>query len=185
MFRSIDDFLIDKVFQKISNKFQILTGKTCFSLARYFWLSLAIIYCLFFYLGYERDNPISLYIIFFVFTIWIISFCLYRVSDLLKVEKEIENFELTENTVNIRRLTHFMSRIVITILWTYYLICLSIFLPENIIDTVIGFSLSISWVCSIYFEACTPLPPCKSKVKECIKGFFKIKILSPAKVSSN
>jgi hypothetical protein len=182
MLHRIDDFLMDKVYQKISNKFQVLTGRTCFSLERYRLTGLAIIYTLltFTSFGEVKKYTADGFIIFMV--VILISLLLFKIYESHKEEKLFD--DITKDTLNIKRITLFYSRVVSLINWSLYLIfpILNI-IEREIYDFTISLLLPIFWVSSVYFECCTPLPPCKSKAKEWIKGFFSVLKLSAVKSS--
>ena len=173
-----DLYLLDNVFQKFANKFQIATGKTCFALAKYcyFGMSLSCILIMAYFLEKREYIGSSIFV----------PICLFWINEAYGRHKDDKKFierKDERSYLNFRRLYSWYR------LGQWAIVSITLFPPSitppydirNISTALYGITL----ILAIYFEACTPLPPCRGKVKEWIKSFLSIKRLSPVEVSSN
>lgn len=163
MLKKIDGWLIDKIFQPISNKLQRLTGRDCFSLAK------AILILIFPLLAIGTalsSAHLSIYLMLGLSVLGTIY---------LAIPKLKRKFEHTGcmNPERINGLSRFLR--IINIIVTSRVS----FLVATTNDREWVVVLLIGWanVASLYFLACTPLPPCKSwagklleKLKAAVSG---------------
>lgn len=187
MLYKLDGFLMDKVFQKFSHWFQKLTGKTCFWLTKTCYGSSLLFLVLMGVFNFlVRQEPslvkfnIALDIIF-----WLLVGIIYAsmiISIIRSCDREEKDFfSAKEASVNIRRITLTLPRI------SAFLVCsmvigfmavIILFFARSHIFYPIPVCLSLLFwaiftIFAVYFRCCTPLPLCKSKVKEWQESFKK------------
>jgi len=172
----LDAFLIDKVFQKFAWWFQKLTSRTNFWLARVCFIIAALCYILwiavpFSSLSWLSGLIVSLTVVFYV------TAMLWMVQRLEKWEEIFLKKQGNQPTVNMLRVMGVFIRIM------GLFICLivgsqSILLYQMTewLSFLFGLLFSAIGVAGVYFQSCTPLPPCKSKVREWLQA-FKAKLI--------
>lgn len=153
MFRKIDDFFLQEA-QKFSDSFQRITGKTKFFLEKWSLILFLVILCVQTLLLYaELDS--SLIVIGFLP-------CLLNILMWVPVIRRIETDEaafLEHGTLNFSELHDFYRR--------SFLVLLALSL--ELLHVFIWHSLPHLWIffCGwIYFAACIPRPPSKSKLRQ-------------------
>lgn len=158
----VDDFLIDQVFQKFSDKFQKATGKNCYFLAK----QLHLLGGMFFSLLSIRE----VFSIKFMAVVGVIC-CFYGAYYCHHLEKVPFNGFMNPNR------PWAIKRIILLILYSTTSI-----IAIRHSDLILP-GLSISLLCGAYFGDCTPFPPCQSKIKELFKKAIKavVKIFSQPK----
>lgn len=159
------DALIQSVFQKISDRFTVLTGLTKFKLEK----GALIVYLMSFWVGALSGefNPAAIVTDLFV--------TLTSIPLIYAIGKNEARFLAKGELVrSVWHDTH--MRIFFFLLWVFGIpLCLLLFPQKNdeqfivpaIIATVISF---IVWM---YFSICTPKPPTKSKVRELLEKGLK------------
>lgn len=182
IFELIDNFQLDNIFEPIQQKFQRLTGKNCFFLARMFagvqgalWILIAI---LFFVHNGVEIHPQSYILVgilnfLFVFMLLIQIINITLTMMFLKVIEEDPNKIIKKGLCNPLRLLLFKKRIEkifsLFLNTTFFLILVGlqyIFSKFGICYTLI----LLFRIIEIYFISCTPLPPETSKVKQWLKN---------------
>jgi hypothetical protein len=181
MLRRIDVYLIDRVCQKISNKWHLLTGKNCFWIAKLFnslRFLLAVVFCLMDpakgTLGISNIHPI------YFIPISVIGLAVFCDSIGIKeYEKRCHKNEMFRNE-------NYNSRYICRVFGLMILVISAVgcfILSASTKTFALGaFLFSLSWCLLEYFASCTPLPPAKSKIRQwadAAKGFL-VEILSPA-----
>jgi|GEM_PF-2200358 len=152
--RSIDDFLVDEVFQKISNFLQEHTGKSCFWFAKVCLIPWPISVLIFAATG-RSAAPLGLDM-----GIVLTAVALYFVWD--RMEKKARA-SVHERVVNPMRLFVpmglFRSALLIFAGGQQVLIVIvRISRGESLTVYVPHIVLTLLWICSWYFGSCTPKP---------------------------
>ncbi len=186
---ALDDYLIDKVFEKFARWFQISFGKTNFWLAKVcLWATiiacsqiilLSLIFC--------DSCPAMVFIIFI---------CLVMISSTLSIIRKCEAEEnkfFTQETTTLNRVR--ITQRLVRIFSVYLIIFLSIEAVLFIVFSWNGIDFfgflyllmssiaQYTIIAGVYFYACTPLPLGKSKAKEFIESLKGLKqlIFAPAR----
>src|SRR3989344_6270197 len=157
MLQEIDSFLIDEVFQPLAHKFQRLTGKTNFWLAKWCGIMTAISGISFATaLYYKYETPGLFFLgVAILYAFWMLITIIYA---------EIKDQSIPDHFLNTDRIRYVPDRMVILLL----LLVSSIILPSLFLK-VEGLFLELSIIFgwwSIYFMSCTPLPPGTSKFRK-------------------
>ncbi len=173
----LDFWLLDKIFEPFAKKFQILFGKNCFFLARIFYFLASINCMLFVYIAFFVSKTRQEH--YFMNTFWL----LYSISMLLRslkmAEREEYSPESSEESMNPERLLLRFDRLsngVIIIIFSFGIIA------DNGLEQAIIFLSIIFEQIALYFRSCTPLPPCKGKAWETLKGLLGT--LKPASINT-
>ena len=166
----LDDFLMDK-FQKIAWWFQKLTGRTNFWLARICFIIAALCYILWIGLPFSFLSWFNALVISLVGVLYLAA-VLWLVQRLEKWEKVFLKEQGNQPAVNILRVRGVFLRIMVIF------ICLIvggqsilIYRMTNVASFLFGLLFTAIGVAGVYFQSCTPLPLCKSKVKEWLEAF--------------
>ena len=170
MFERIDCILIDKVFQPISNKFQRLTGRTCFFLAKtFFSLSCGSVIAM---VIFHSNLIITSYFPLFLIMVLLAGILLILLNRKIKKIPSDMDFFLS-GQANLYRIdpAAFMARCANTLVMIFF-IALDIYLYRKMIRVNIYFDvyLVVLWIAH-YLLACTPLPPQKSWVRKLLEKF--------------
>ncbi len=172
----LDAFLIDKVFQKIAWWFQRLTGRTNFWLARICYIVAALCYILWIAVPFSSLSLLSGLIVSLTVAFYVAAM-LWMVRRLEKWEEIFLKNQGDQPTANMLRVLGVFIRIM------GLFICLivgsqSILLYQMTkwLSFLLGGPFVAIGVAGVYFQSCTPLPPCKSKVRECLEE-FKTKLI--------
>ena len=176
----IDEFLRNGV-EAFSHKFQILTGKNCFFLAR---MMLVIAICISFvgiYCSYKDETKfVGLVIACTGYGVIILfsSFLIYSFKIKEKIYMELlkrgfRNPEALDRT----RIINFLSVLYLSISCPFA--CYNI--PAHPVFLIFMPVAMIFVIISLYFISCTPLPPATSKVKQWINSFKEVvsNVLAP------
>lgn len=169
----IDDLLINGV-EAFSHKFQILTGKNCFFLAK---VMLIIAICISFigilYVYKDEEKIAGLTIAFTTFGV-IIVYSFTLIYSYKFVENECIEM-LKRGLKNPARLLSKdrISLIIPALLIIFFSIPAYYNSPAHPVFLIFMPFLVVCIVLSIYFSYCTPLPPGISKVKQWINSFKK------------
>jgi hypothetical protein len=181
-FEKIDNFLLDDIHEPIQQKFQRLTGKNCFFLARIFLETQGILWILivvlFFEYGGVKIQPQSFFLEMMLNLAF--SFIFFREIEIISIKMSILriyetdfNKILKKDLYNPLRLTLFKPRIKkIFYLFLKTTICLILFGQQFIFSKAgVCYILILFFrIIEIYFTSCTPLPPGTSKVRQWIKN---------------
>lgn len=168
----IDDFLIDRIFDPFAKKFQVVTGKSCYFLAQMcFWFcsSICVITAIVSYL-------LGLFTLVESIPIVVVSFLnsllfLKCIDCMKRLQKKLE--DKPSNAIYPSRLEYQFFRLGCVFLVQYNTVMLSI-LWNNKAGFILFSSLSVTllgFVLALYFFACTPLPPGRSKIGEWADNF--------------
>ncbi len=164
----IDDFVIDHIYQKISNKVHYWTGKNNFSLGRgcrYLAIAPALVPII---TGWGA-NFIILWII------WVLVLFIGVLHSVLIIEPKVTS-DLTRGLGNYLRPQECFLRVmclVNTFLTLPSLMSKMIPVYQNLLWPGILFWLFWLFLLSQhYFEACLPLPPCRGRIQEWFSSFF-------------
>jgi len=183
MLAKVDGAIFDLLFQPFSDWFQRVTGKSCFFLSK-----VSFVVSIFALIGDAAYHNFSLVIMAFnTVLIMLIGGTIYS-----KIENE-RNFDFSsdgERFMNPKRISikEMHSRII-------WLAATLLFLLPVLVYHKIGeawFPLfALFYSIGLYFNACTPLPPSKSKVriwadklKEAAQGLFA-PVREPIRVENN
>lgn len=170
LLRKFDDFLLDGIFQKISNSIQKLTGKSCFSIAKYCFFISAVFAA---YTSVSRllshESPRILDLIDVVVGLWFVFMQRQK-------ERRHVNESLQSVTGNIERLKFFWLRSICTLdaiflVWHY-----SMRSTNQMFFREVDY---IAFAVALYFSACSPLPPAKSLIKMWLESFGQRPVLAP------
>lgn len=176
---TIDSLFIDKIFQPLSHKFQIWTGKTNFFLAYIFFYfgvfsSISSVLLLLFLSPNKIIEMVPLLIVSIVETYLFLSCANWA--------KERDEYFKTSNksTMNSSRLQHILVRMALLFGVTLYSFLLiystKLAIGVKVMLTGLDFTFMILST-ALYFFACTPMPKGESKVGEFVKslkaGFLK------------
>lgn len=176
---ALDSFLLEKVFQKFSNFFQRMTGKTCFFLARALFL-IAAVFCGMIVLWVTFASKDTDYYVMFLCFLGIFLF-FSDVNEMQGREKDFEeNIEAAKNRdtellLLFRRLSHGAIAL------------FAVFLFPTATEKGREFALLLFVIVFLasslgnYFASCTPLPPGKSRIREWIGNLGKRLELCPTK----
>jgi hypothetical protein len=171
--RIMDEYIVDRIFQKISDRFQKLTGKSCFFLSQMCWIIAACfeIHLLFI----EMSNPKNNVADSFLFR-GLAAF-VYLLNAFFAHDKD-KNFALrSERMANFDRVMLREFRSIVTIVFVLIIIpkwVLFVKAGKPITSSnIIGDLICISIMAAFYFNACLPLPPSKSKVREWLESTKK------------
>jgi uncharacterized membrane protein len=165
---AIDSFLLEKVFQKFSDFFQMATGMTCFFLAK-IAIILSFASWVIFVISDPDDNPylliISLFTLYLAYNAWKLT----AIAD-------VAEWQMNEGRrmKNPAALALFPLRFLSLLIFPLSLIgALSLRGHDGWISDLRLLYLTafvmfeVIW---IYFFSCTPLPPGESKVKQWLEG---------------
>lgn len=160
----MDNFLVDRIFQKFSNSFQKLTGKSCFFISGLFYYLISIMFfilaatalvCLKGFVGVLGSVP--------SFFVALIFFALgYH------IKKEEKIFYLAAaSSLNLNKVLLEPLRILLLLIFPLYVYGLANGkIPWPFFVFFVFFGLAI------YFASCIPLPPCKSKIRVWLESFI-------------
>lgn len=188
MLDRMDDYLI-KRYQRLTNKFQVCTGKTNFWLAKILAEISFVMHSFLQITWFVRDKGILTKTIdAFVLIVGLGAFLVMRKAC---ERREAESFS-EKGVMNDAVLKHQRLRLWIIFLssFTLAIAILGLVVSIKILEVrgCIIFSASavmnVSLISSAYFYACTPLPPQKSKLKEWFRSFFKKPITQSAGAES-
>ncbi len=179
MLGKLDDLLLDHVFETFSKKFQILTGKNCFFLARIFHILTASLVSILGFVHIKSNilptsEKLSTVLLCLLVAAQEVFWAHMRQKDEIMGEKEIKE------TANIARLSLKGLRkimIAIQIFMGIFYINLLPFLKNK--DYLV-WSTVVCQTIYVYFTSCSPLPPCTSKVKEWLQN--KLAVLKTKEV---
>ena len=166
MFELIDNWLLDVIFQPFQNKFQRITGKNCFFLAKQFFIASMVAYLFFawfcsvdIFIGTILSLSVAVIILDFI-GCWII---------ITIHEKEYIDNKMTCNNLRIsmikRRLMCINS---FPVLFIFFIPVAILFSTSQFITTIVVFA-SLYFLFNFmgsYLVACTPLPPGSNWFKE-------------------
>ena len=166
MFELIDNWLLDVIFQPFQNKFQRITGKNCFFLARQFFIVSMVTYLFFawfcsvdIFIGSILSLSVVVIVLDFI-GCWII---------ITIHEKEYINNKMTCNNLRTstikRRLMCINS---LSVLFIFFIPITIVFFTSQLITNIVVFA-SLYFLFNFigsYFVACTPLPPGSNWFKE-------------------
>jgi len=164
----LDDFLIDRIFEKFSHKFQVATGKTCYYLAKICHILVAAtISCLCIMYVQDPHNLISQKIGSILLCIAVIVQEMYWSNKY--DNKDREHLDSKEKTMNSARLELRRFRLIFVGLflivgWFYIPAIKTLYIK----DYLVWISILLQ-VIYLYFHSCTPLPPCTSKILSKLK----------------
>jgi hypothetical protein len=174
----VDVFLIDNVFQKISDKWQKLAGKNCFWLAKMFCIFAVCSFIVTFYVGFSTfSSP-------YVKGSFIVVMFLEGIGGTLRIfllgikEKMAEKNSSDKIFYNTKRENGRTSRLLDVVVNIWFVILATA--THDIVMVLFATSFVLSCITE-YFESCMPLPPHKSKIRQWIekgKDVFN-KILVP------
>ncbi len=167
LFRAIDDFLFDEVFEKFCHWSQRTIGKT-----HEFWTKSSLaLYLVFLVLiiNYRILNDLSYSVEMFVFVT--ISICF------LSLDYDDRKKNSAENTMNSLRNTGYFIRILFLYLFAFDLLK---FLMTLSVANTLDIFLSIAFFAYCYFSACTDLP--KSKTRNRLSEMFLVRNEARAKM---
>lgn len=167
----IDDLLINGV-EAFSHKFQILTGKNCFFLAK---VMLVITICFSFvgiFCVYKNEEKIAGLVIAFTTFGLIIALSFSLIYSYKFVENECIKM-LQRGLKNPSRLSNKdrLSLIIPASILIFFSIPAYYNSPDHPVFLIFMPFLTACIVLSLYFSYCTPLPPGTSKVKQWINSF--------------
>ncbi len=177
MLNRLDDFLLEKVFQKISDNFQKATGKNCLFLARILVLiSIALDFIIgFIIIAISWYDPLNLLVLLLLTRTILANFKhLKNMQD--REERETKVLSSSAEVANVKKLLFKPLRIFSlanNILFDMFFIVFDVInttllrsMENKLTLFMLVANLSLSChTASIYFSCCTPLPPCKSKIK--------------------
>ena len=161
--RRLDDLLFYWIFQPFSDWVQWHTGLTCFWLARNCLIASGGCWLLIFLNDAFLGNWINVFIC--VLAVGFLGIAIYQNEENARAQKD--------GVLNINRVVMFFSRIII---W-FFLLC------DNLSDLLLFSTLGkwqffdryelILWfyIMSLYFGACTPMPPSYRKVRKSSLSF--------------
>ena len=160
MLYKLDGFLIDKKFQPVTEWFQKLTGKTNFWLAKCCLLFMFVFSLVQACFDYFFDPDFFFIDMLFVLAMWAITIKGCRVF-----KKEEEYLLKNPKAMNARRVNQREFRIfALIVIPLIFLIHVAMsFYPWLIFAPFVLIPMA-------YFLACTPLPPCKSKMRKWYEG---------------
>ncbi len=152
--QKFDDWIFDNKlfgFQSNSNRFQELTGLTCFWLAK--WS--IIVWCFAMLLMDILNGS------FFRFPDNLFDFFIFAVSVGVVCSLEYKDKNWTHNgLMNESRPNNILERVLFTTVLTFFVL-----LWITGFVSLLGAVVSVLTIAYFYFSACTPLPPSKSKVQ--------------------
>jgi len=165
---TLDDRLLDYVFQPSQDWWQKFTGYTCFWLAK--WCAIGV--CFFFlcttlFLVQEGRSP----------TLLIVCSALLVIMlplEIMNYEHMDTRFSQGSEYVNEERIRGKSIRTLICVLFP--LASVVAFFAIGTTEEIRSLSIIAAWgtlaigACELYFRACTPLPPQKSKVRQWIEA---------------
>lgn len=180
----IDEFFLDKIFQRFSDGFQKLTGKTCFFLAKVSFLLAAGFFELSAINGLYQTRYANWLITAIIVCLGIVM--LFRIIQITgRWESRYVNGK--QPVINIRRIILQFPRVVLLSATAgmsvgYLTGCLS--LKSSPFDSIMRLLICchFSIFIGLYFQSCDPLPPAKSWLKKLLKSFNNCqKELQPCK----
>ena len=148
LIESVDDFFFDWIFQPMSDAAQVWCGVDCFGLARgcagCFWVCTVIRAII--------RNSLSEYTMATLWMLWLLATCFLKIP--------LVRSCLTPDAMNGLRVEFVGRATRVFVVW------LSTFLgPFASKPTAVGCAFFIGF---IYFIACTPLPPSRSKLRKAL-----------------
>lgn len=171
MFNSVDSFLMNYA-QKFSEKFQKLTGRTCFFLAS---MCLAVDAAIGFFRLFIIHKDLERIIILFT-------------SLIILVLAVIEYFE--DKSFNRKKFDGYVNHLIIAgrslrffCLSMCLIFCLvAIISKDYSVNNLLRDSGFVAFTLATYFGSCTPLPPKKSKIREWLEAGQKAfsEVFAPA-----
>lgn len=181
LFEKIDNGLLTK-FEKFSHKWQKLTGKNCFWLAKLSAVCGAIFGTLFIGLGIliqPKTGIIGFPLIFFLFFGTILSVKIIRLTETMV---ELMNLLGLSNPTKI---TMKNQRVLSVFFFVFFFSLVASVGLSNPVFFLMAF-YAVSEVAEVYFTACDPLPPAKSKIRQWLESLVsaakKAVSISPAPV---
>lgn len=169
-FEALDGFILDKIFQRVSDFFQKTTGKTCFFLARIVFILSASILALVVISKIYLYKDSGFMMVGFIFFVPAIALCLETAGYIQSEEKEFFDGDRGEQMANSLRIRLFPVRVFIWF-WDIYLFSLMYGEYADCPLAAICFhGYYLSLTVSIYLASCNPLPPGKSKIGEWVKA---------------
>ncbi len=152
--------------QKIQNFFQIVFDLNCFSISRFFYLTIIGLSALFGILSMENGNEEYLLMSVIMATIMSAAFFLFYCLT-FRLEKNVCKNAETANVCEIEfRGLRLCSLLIIIMmgLAVAHIISIAVGGCEVFLLNIIFIFFSIA----LYFASCTPLPPAESKIKQWI-----------------
>jgi hypothetical protein len=154
MFIWVDNFLIDKIFQPVANKIQLLTGRNCFFLTRFFLMIMFLSIGVALFFGGMKLSG----------TVLLMALNVLNIAGLKHAMRRLPEYSEFANPL---RIILVRPRILATM-----------FLVADVaahfwrVSQWVGNIGFLSFIClwlSGYFMACTPLPPQKSWARETVE----------------
>jgi hypothetical protein len=172
----VDYFLVEN-FQQFAHYFQRLTGRTNFWLAALAYkihLLNLVIFIAVSVIKSVRNNKIAEELVFLIL-LFLIALGIGKITMLSvkRCEKKDRDFFMdNQGLMNLNLIILSAHRIMVLLMTSVNLFGLGLVafvlgMPEYMFILLFG----IFYVIAIYFEACTPLPPGKSKVKEWLEAW--------------
>ena len=179
---AIDSWLIDAIFQPLSNAFQRLTGKDNFFLAYTCgFINLACnLYGNSIARKFHFDTVLSLLIfITMLMGTWMIQMKYQHDS----YKNANDSRAMNQDRIQIRSIVFRIGNLSFNAFMFYAIFVNDAHEHPEVFFYYLGVA---SWTCNSYFNACTPLPPGKSRIKKWITSFGTfIKSLVPEPHSPN
>src|SRR3989338_4760467 len=174
MFFAFDRWFLEK-FEKFSHRFQKLTGKDCFWLAKVcigfgvltsLWNSNLV-----WKYGHGNDKDIlAIWIFGFIYGLMLVSY----LPMIYSCEEEVKNNQM-KNCANPMRLWCY-PRFFIIWIPCCIMVPLTFFLLKEFVPSasgvlrIVGSTVFLWFIPTVYFLACDPLPSAKSKVRKWLKN---------------
>lgn len=173
----IDQWLITK-FEKFAHWFQRMSGLDCFWLARQCHIVRMLSAGIILVTGISGSSIV-------IVTLWavLVAVAIHDIARVAKIKRRaIKNME--SGCANPLKHEDTITRLINTTLIALGLVVLILEISLRI-STVFGL-LYCTWAVSHsfgeYFQACDPLPPCKSRVREWLRSIGKARIQKPVEV---
>jgi hypothetical protein len=181
-FETLDGYLIDRLFQPTANRFQKITGKNCFFIAKAMFITNLITH-LVEHLFIERQSLAWMALMFFGAACW------YLIAWI--TEQKSLHTKTAMNQERISPISVFM-RLFFTLLLVagFATSLIQIAIGKLSITTVLSDIRMICLWAGLFFTACTPLPYQKSRIQQLVESFktmfggVRIYIPEPVKVGA-
>jgi len=175
MFQSIDDWLFDKFFQKISDWVEKMFGINCFWLARLFYCLAAIAFTAGILPSSWKNIILMILVILGLVGYMIISY----LTEQIFYDQSVDN-QAVSNHQRVSPGYIFLRFLALVVAILFTSIFLLIFFRSKEVNCLFGTIIFPAITAGFYFQACTPLPPAKSRVREFLEVFKTILIWQKA-----
>ncbi len=171
MFQSIDNWLLDQFFQKISDWVEKTFGKNCFWLARLFYCLAAIAFA-----ASSLPNFWKNVILIILVTLSVICYLTISYWTEQKFYGQLVDNQVVSNHQRVSPGYIFLRILALVVAILFTSISLLTFFRLKEVSCLFGSIIFPAITVGFYFEACTPLPPAKSRLREFLE-IFKAKLV--------